>query len=334
MKVISGFEPFMSMQVTFHPSTFPDKIRRKVAKGISKRCLPASLLYESIGQANRWMNYAKAWSPIHRRDEITGLCQTVYESVLEGRGGDEIQYLALGCGDGLKDAAFLELADGHHQRAKVTLVDVSPSLTLGAAQRLSAWQPQMCVADLESQPTLSEICETEKGQLLVISCLGMLPTLGHEILLPYLASVLRKEDRLMLSANLSPSANDEDKAIILTQYDNPEAHTWYSGVLLELGFELSDFSLECCIESLQGIAGAYRIVVHAKMLKTLDFHVQGDSFPVAAGERFELFRSERWTPSALRHRLNSQGLEIVSGSESKDDQEGVYEIAKRSQSAE
>ena len=317
------------MLVTFHSSTFPSTIQRKVAEGISNRRLPPRLLYESIGQTNRWLNYAKAWAPIHRRKEIETIYNDVYRSVLEESAESEFHYLSLGCGDGLKDASFLECSALYDRRPQVTLVDVSPHLILDAALRLNAWQSHLQVADIESQPTRSELCPVSSGQPLVISCLGMLPTIGHEILLPYLTSILNHEDRLVLSANLSASASEHDKATIVAQYDNPEARLWYSGALLELGLERSDFELECSVKSLKSNHGAYRIITHATILRDLELCVHGDRFPMKAGNRLEVFRSERWTPSALRLQLSDLGLEVIHDRESKDCQEGVYAIAKR-----
>lgn len=322
----------MSVQVTFHSSVFPDVIRGKVAAGILKRRLPAGLLYESIGQAARWLKYAKAWAPIHRQDAIRGLYQDIYRSTLDSMEEDAFHYMALGCGDGGKDATFLELAASKKWRVKVTLLDVSPALLLGAAQRLKAWETCLQVADLESLPALSELDCVVHTQPRVISCLGMLPTLGHATLLPYLSSLLKPQDRLVISANLSPTNSDEDRSIILAQYDNPEARLWYAGALLELGLERDDFALECSVESLVGITGAYRIITHARMLRTLELHLLGKTYPMAVGDRLEVFRSERWTPSALRHRFSHLGLEIAQASESDDSQEGVYAIVKQGSS--
>ncbi len=331
MMILRSYTLDVSVQVTFHSSALPDVIQAKVAAGIAAHRLPAGLLYGSIGQAARWLKYARAWAPIHRRDAISALYQSVYRSTLDSMERDEFHYLALGCGDGVKDASFLELTASDKWRVKVTLLDVSPSLTLGAAQRLNAWQTQLHVADLESQPDLSVLDLAERRQPRVISCLGMLPTLGHAMLFPYLSSVLKPEDRLVISANLSPTVSDEDKASIKSQYDNPEARLWYSGALLELGLERNDFALRCSVESLSGTAGAYRIVVHAEILRGFELQLHGEIYPMAAGDRLEVFRSERWTPSALRHRFSHQGLEIIQASVSNDCQEGVYVIANRNQ---
>ena len=329
MMILRSYILDVSVQVTFHSSALPDVIQAKVAAGIAVHRLPAGLLYASIGQAARWLKYARAWAPIHRRDAISALYQSVYRSTLDSIERDEFHYLALGCGDGVKDASFLELTASDKWRVKVTLLDVSPSLTLGAAQRLNTWQTQLHVADLESQPDLSVLDLAERRQPRVISCLGMLPTLGNAMLFPYLSSVLKPEDRLVISANLSPTASDEDQASIKSQYDNPEARLWYSGALLELGLERNDFALRCSVESLAGTAGAYRIVVHAEILRGLELQLHGEIYPMAAGDRLEVFRSERWTPSALRHRFSHHGLEIIQASVSNDCQEGVYVIANR-----
>ena len=318
----------MSRQVTFHKSTYPDTVETKIKECISKHRLPASLLYESVGQASRWLNYARAWAPVHRDKEIEHLYDSLYQSVLGELGGEAFHYLSFGCGDGVKDDSFLQLATARKPDPKVTLLDVSPSLILRAAQRLNAWNTRLLVADLESKPGLTECCAQMGDHTCLISCLGMLPTLGHEHLLPYLSSVLREKDQLILSANLSPTDTDEDKATIKLQYDNPEAHAWYAGVLLELGLQRSDFILDCGVESLPELSGAYRIVVYARILRKLDLPVCGETYHLHAEDELEVFRSERWTPAALRIRLKELGLNMAHAMESDDCQEGVYCIVK------
>jgi len=318
----------MSRQVTFHKSTYPDTVENKIKESISKHRLPASLLYESVGQASRWLNYARAWSPVHRDKEINQLYNSLYQSVLSELDGEAFHYLSFGCGDGLKDESFLQLAKARKSGPEVTLMDVSPALILRAAQRLNAWNPRLLVVDLESKPGLPECGEQICDHKCLISCLGMLPTLGHKQLLPYLSSVLSEKDQLILSANLSPTETDEDKANIKLQYDNPEAHAWYAGVLLELGLQRTDFMLGCRLESLQELTGAYRIVVHARMLRKLELPVCGETYLLEAEEQLEVFRSERWTPAALRNRLKELGLNMAHAMESDDCQEGVYCIVK------
>jgi hypothetical protein len=284
-----------------------------------------------MGQTSRWLKYANTWAPIHRQEEVNELYRDAYQSTLDSLDVDEFDYLALGCGDGLKDASFLGLAVKAKKRPKVTLVDVSPSLLLSAVQRLDIAQARLVVADLESRPKLSELCKTRSEHPLVFSCFGMLPTLGHDILLPYLASILRPKDRLILSANLSPTESKEDKAEILKQYDNPEARQWYTGALLELGLERTDFELQCCVEPLDNIAGAYRIITFAELLLDLTIRIFGETCPMKAGDRIVVFRSDRWTPQALHHRINILGMDVTHLRESEDCQEGVYLMTKRNQ---
>ena len=318
----------MSIQVTFHKSTYPDTVEKKIKESISNHRLPARLLYESVGQASRWMNYARAWAPVHRDKEIKHLYNSLYQSVLIETDDKAFQYLSLGCGDGIKDFSFLQLAASRRLFPEVTLMDVSPSLILRAAQRLNAWHARLLVVDLESEAGMTECCQQAGDQTCTISCLGMLPTLGHERLLPFLSSVLREKDQLILSANLSPADTDEDKTTIRLQYDNPEAHAWYAGVLLELGLQRNDFMLDCKVVTLQEVTGAYRIVVHARMLRELELSVYGETYLLNAGDQLEVFRSERWTPDALRSRLKELGLNITHAMESNDCQEGVYCVTR------
>src|SRR5262249_41920695 len=101
------------------------------------------------------------------------------------------------------------------------------------------------VVDLEAEPALTlwlSNHETTASQRL-LACFGMLPNFAYRTFLPYVRSLMRPGDMLLLSANLSPGLYVDAVARILPQYDNPFAHAWYTGLLDSLGFAASQVQL-------------------------------------------------------------------------------------------
>ena len=101
------------------------------------------------------------------------------------------------------------------------------------------------VVDLEAEPELTPWLsqhETAAYQRL-LACFGMLPNFAYRTFLPYVRSLMRPGDMLLLSANLSPGLYADAVTRILPQYDNPFAHAWYTGLLDSLGFAASQIQL-------------------------------------------------------------------------------------------
>ena len=97
--------------------------------------VPAHCLYESTGQAQRWLAYARAWAPIHRGRNYQQLSRRAYDLAWQTIGNAPFDYVGYGCGDGLKDANFLARCLHRGQLETLRLMDISASLLIEAYQR-------------------------------------------------------------------------------------------------------------------------------------------------------------------------------------------------------
>jgi len=314
----------VGIPIHFHPSAYPERLRQDWLESHQKRVVPAHCLYESTGQAQRWLAYARAWAPIHRGRDYQQLYERAYCLAWQTIGNAPFDYLGYGCGDGLKDANFFGSMPSTSQLETLRLMDISSSLLIEAYQRLQSLKPEAWVVNLASMSdVLFERSETPQRPLL-LSCLGMLPTLGHRHLLPFLTGQLRPGDLLLLSANLSPSSNPTGRQHILTQYDNQPAMQWYAGYLIELGLPRDGFSCRATTQDLEGVEGGFRIQVMAHLKKELSLSLSGTRINWAVDDSVDLFRSERWTSICLRMLFQTHGLQCLEALESEDQEEGLY----------
>ena len=113
-------------------------------------------------------------------------CERAYDLAWQTIGNAPFDYVGYGCGDGLKDANFFGSMPSPGQLETLRLMDISASLLIEAYQRLQSLKPEAWVVNLASMSDgLFQRLETPQRPLL-LSCLGMLPTLGHRHLLPFL----------------------------------------------------------------------------------------------------------------------------------------------------
>lgn len=314
----------MGISIHFHPSAYPERLRQDWLESHQRRVVPAHCLYESTGQSQRWLAYARAWAPIHRGRDYQQLYERAYCLAWQTIGNSPFDYLGYGCGDGLKDTNFFGSRPSSAQLGTLRLMDISSSLLIEAYQRLQLLKPEAWVVNLASMPdALFQRPETPKRALL-LSCLGMLPTLGHRHLLPFLTGQLRPGDLLLLSANLSPSSNSTCRQHILTQYDNEPAMQWYAGYLIELGLPRDRFTCRATTQDLEGVEGGFRVQVMAHLKKELSLSLSGTRIDWAVDDSVDLFRSERWTSNGLRMLFQTHGLQCLEALESDDQEEGLY----------
>ena len=314
----------MGIPIHFHPSAYPESLRQDWLESHQRRVVPAHCLYESTGQAQRWLAYARAWAPIHRGRDYQQLYERAYGLAWQTIGNAPFDYVGYGCGDGLKDANFFGSMPSTGQLETLRLMDISASLLIEAYQRLQSLKPEAWVVNLTSMSDgLFQQSETPQRPLL-LSCLGMLPTLGHRHLLPFLTGQLRSGDLLLLSANLSPSSNPTGRKPILTQYDNEPAMQWYAGYLIELGLPRDGFSCRATTQDLEGVEGGFRIQVMAHLKKELSLSLSETRIDWAVDDSVDLFRSERWTSNGLRRLFQTHGLQCLEALESEDQEEGLY----------
>ena len=203
------------------------------------------LLYRSPAQAERWLAYHRAYSPSRADGAVRALYGEAFAEAARRYAGQPLRYVSLGCGGGVKDRQFLEArlearlevplehrmagsaptpADPLEEprRTAYLPLDASPALVMEAALEVRGAFPELpihpLVADLSAEPGLAGWLGgtgLRDGASTLATCFGMLPNLDPETFPVYLFRLLAAGDRLLVSANLSPSGYAADRRTIL-----------------------------------------------------------------------------------------------------------------------
>ena len=323
------------LTLTLHASEFPERRRAGLLAALGERRVPAQALYLSLAQAQRWLTYHAAWSPSRTDAALQALYGAAYDAATALLPAGEAMLVGLGCGGGTKDAELAARLAGRAGRAPLHYapVDASPALVAEAARRVrergadaggaGAGGAEIgvhpLVADLSGAPALEGWLRARAAldPPRVLSCFGLLPNMNPSAFPRWLAALLRPQDVLLLSANLSPGGLDADGPRILMQYDNPQARAWYGGALAELGLSRSDYALVVQAQplALEGLAmppgAAWRIVVVAVLLEDVSLGVQEAEVALSATERLTVFQSLRFTADAAQALLAAAGLRVA-----------------------
>lgn len=311
----------MPFSIDFHPSQFPHQVKARLLDAIEHAELPARFLYDSPGQAARWLAYHDAWSPSRREDGLRRLYGQAFEHALNTIGDIvEVSYVSLGCGGGTKDADFVARCAEREVRVRPVLTDTSPSLVLASMLRVPSTQPRGLVIDLEATPERSAFVSLETTT--IWSAFGMVPNLEHRGFLRWLRDTMGPADIALVSANLHPEPWPGAGPVILPQYDNPEARRWYEGALLELGVRPLDLSIGGRPLDAQG--SAWRVEVKARLPEETTIRVFDHEFELDDYADLSVFFSNRFTSSAFADELIETGLEIVATFLFESGEEGIW----------
>ena len=331
--------------VAFHASVLPQRQRSGLLAALAAGRLPGWFLYATPAQATRWLAYHQAWSPSRTSEETAALYAGAFARAVRTVNAPAGTVVGLGCGGGQKDTALLAHwqaqapADG---AAAYLPLDASPSLVLEAAlharQALNGPRLHPLVADLESEALWEEMADCWPGWPadggLLVTCFGLLPNLPQATLLRGLRRAVPAGGCLLVSANLSPGGLPADGGRILAQYDNPPARAWYQGALTGLGLPPGEVELRVQAEALAvrspsaaqlpGVAGAWRIVARARMLRARVLEVEGQAFSLAAGQELEVFHSTRLGAAGVDALLQACGWRPVESWIQGDGEEGIW----------
>ncbi len=307
----------MPVTLTVHDSQYPDSVAEQLRRGLRMRKLPGKFLYASPAQAQRWLAYHQAYAPSRTEPALLALYQQAFAVALQVLSPSALHYVSLGCGGGNKDTLFLQQARLRCPSLIFTPMDTSAALVVGTILRIQSTVPTLTTAplviDLEGEPDLTAWLsqhETTVHQRL-LACFGMLPNFPYRTFLPYVRSLMRPGDMLLLSANLSPGLYADAVARILPQYDNPVAHAWYTGLLDSLGFAASQIQLAVHTHLLRSDGHIWQIRTEARMMQPVQLTLYGEMFSLTAGEVLEVFFSNRFTPQVMPEVLTAAGLTLV-----------------------
>ena len=321
----------MPMTLTFHDSQYPEQVAMQCRQGLRARKLPGRLLYDSPAQAQRWLAYHQAYSPSRTEPELLALYERSFQAAIAALTGQPLHYVSLGCGGGNKDALFVRHALDYGGALHVSPTDTSAALVLETMLRLQGTFPALSasplVVDLAAEPDLdSWLAQQEAdGARRVFGCFGIIPNFDAAALLSYLRRLMRPDDLLLISANLSPGPYGSAAAQrILPQYDNPLARAWFNGLLDSLGFAGADLRLAVQARPLREDGHIWRIQADARVLQDVQLGLYEESFDFREGEVLEVFFSNRFTPAALPQVLDDAGFDVRQAWVLDSQEEGIY----------
>jgi hypothetical protein len=151
----------------------------------------------------------------------------------------------------------------------------------------------------------------------------MIPNFEPEKILPKLAALVRSQDFLLFSANLSPGKNyAADMKKILPQYDNAPTRDWLLTFLTDLGIEKGDGELNFKIET--GGFNLKRVAADFHFKRARQIEIDGEIFQFKTGEKIRLFFSYRYTPERVRKMLARHKLEVCEQWIANSEEEGVF----------
>jgi uncharacterized SAM-dependent methyltransferase len=325
----------MPLTLTFHDSQYPAQIAEQLRHGLRTKHLSSKFLYDSPAQAQRWLAYHQAYSPSRTEPNLLALYQQAFQTALDTCASPVLHYVSLGCGGGMKDVLLLQQAQAHCQSLYFTPMDTSAALVLETMLRLQQTLPSLpsfpLVVDLDVEPDLTALLAQSEtpDTVRLLACFGMIPNFDYRTFLPYVRSLMRPSDLLLLSANLSPTPYPTACAHILPQYDNPLAHAWFTGLLDSLGFPATDLEVRIDAHTLQADGHIWQIRTTVQFHRDIELTVDDHVFAFSPAEPLQVFFSNRFTHQAMPHVLAQAGLPPQHTFLFASQEEGIY-LCRRS----
>jgi uncharacterized SAM-dependent methyltransferase len=324
--------------VEIHASQFPENVRRDLLASLRSRRVDHKFHYDSVKQAQKWLALHQTYSPTRNDENCRAIFENAFEAATAKIKTKSVQVVGLGCGGGQKDTRLLKLLKAGGREIFYTPCDVSTAMVLVARQTALAVLPEKnCfpfVCDLASAKNWSDIvgsarCTAQTPQRGVpttarlVTFFGMIPNFEPQMILPKLASLVRRKDFLLFSANLAPGKNyAAGVKKVLPQYDNVPTRDWLMTFLLDLGIERADGELNFKIEN--GAGGLKRIAARFRFSYRRRIQIEAEQFEFRRGESIRLFFSYRYMPALARNTLARHGLEVLDEWITKSGEEGVF----------
>jgi uncharacterized SAM-dependent methyltransferase len=319
---------FPVAQVAIHRSQFPQKVRWDLLESLRKRQVNHKFHYDSIKQTQKWLGLHESYSPARTDPDCLAVYEKAFQSTVERLTAHRVHAIGLGCGGGQKDAQLLALLAGAGKEVFYTPSDVSTAMVLvareAAVRIISEANCFPLVCDLATADDLPAILEQQQiqGSSRLCAFFGMIPNFEPQVILPRLASLIRRSDWLLFSANLAPGVDYEaGMRKVLPLYDNALTRDWLMTFLFDLGVDKADGELIFAIEDDSGLK---KIVADFRFSAVREIQVDAQRFQFAAGDRMRLFFSYRHTPTLVRSLLSAHGLQVVDQWISKSEEEGVF----------
>jgi L-histidine N-alpha-methyltransferase len=322
------------VNVTVHSSQFPENVRCDLLESLRSRKIAHKFHYDSVKQAQQWIALHRQFSPRLKDSSYTQIYDSSFALAVKQLRGKRARVIALCCGDGSKDARFLSFVRQAKKEISYVPCDGSLPLVLLARNAALKFVPDgAChpfVCDLQNADDLaacfSKSADSKTPRL--ITFFGAVPNFEPDSVFPRLASLLRKNDSLLLSANLAPG-DDYESGLrrILPQYDNQATRNWLGTFLFDLGFPEKSGQWKTVLEKARG--ALQRVAIYFVIAKPVSVCVADKEFRFRAGEKIRLFFSYRYSPGMLEKTLDQHGLQLSDNWISNTREEGVFLCGKK-----
>lgn len=315
--------------VAVHASQFPEKVTEDLLESLRSRKIAHKFHYDSVKQTQKWLALHQQYSPSRNDAACRNAYENSFKTVARQVSGKTAHVIGLGCGGGQKDTALIKKLKVPGRKVFYTPCDVATAMVLTARRTALSILPENCclplVCDLQNAddlPPAFNLAAAGKA-VRVITFFGMIPNFEPQEIMPKLASLVRRGDFLLFSANLAPGENyAEGVGKILPQYDNGPTRDWLTTFLWDLGIERADGGLSFGIET--GNAGLKRVVAGFKFQRTRQIRVHDKSFTFRRGQVIRLFFSYRYTPERIRTILARRQLRITEEWILDSEEEGIF----------
>jgi uncharacterized SAM-dependent methyltransferase len=332
------------VNVVIHASQFPVNVRRDLLESLRARRVNHKFHYDSVKQTQKWLALHQEYSPSRHDADCRDIYETGFKAAAAQIKAKSVHVIGLGCGGGQKDTQLLKLLKARGREIFYTPCDVSAAMVLVARRTALAVVPEKnCfpfVCDLATAGDLRDVLEEvgprcraalDDRQVVPTHCVrlltffGMIPNFEPQIILPKLASLIRKNDFLLFSANLAPGNNyAAGMKKVLPQYDNPLTRDWLMTFLLDLGVGRNDGKLVFEIKNGPAGSGLKRIVARFHFKRACRIEIESEKFNFRAGESIRLFFSYRYTPERVCKVLARFDLEVCDQWIAKSEEEAVF----------
>jgi len=328
----------MIIPINVHSSQFPETVQRELLESLRKREINHKFHYESRRQAQKWLELHRRHSPSRNDLETRAHYEEAFAKTAALVETPAAHVIGLGCGGGLKDFMLLQQVRKRGRMLVYSACDASLPLVLTARQRaltlLDTRHVHDLVADFATADDLQRVFTTQTtgNSTRIVSFLGMIPNFEPDQILPRLASLIRRQDLLVFSANLAPGDNYRAGIEqVLPQYDNPETRDWLMSLLLDLGFQPRDGNLDFSVEE-RPEHGLFRVVARYTLKHDRVLHLDDEKLTFREGDTLRVFYSYRHTPDTIREWLGKEDIEILDQMLSCEGQEGLF-ICRRKAAA-
>lgn len=321
--------------VYIHSSAQPDATRAALLAALRAGHVLPRFHYEGLRQSRKWLELYRRWAPFANDPGCRQMYHEAFLAAPRDIPAGPLDVVGLGCGGGQKERALIEFLQKDRRTVRFLACDSSVPLVLGAAAvcapLVGSAQTRLLVCDLGRTDDLGECLAGLLGRLRprILTFFGMIPNFEPRAILRRLGSGLRRQDRLLFSANLAPGSHYlRGLRQVLPQYDNRETRSWLHLFLRDAGLNPRHGRLAFEISRPAPGQPWRRIEAVFGFSRETRVHLFEETVAFAKGDRLRVFFSYRYSVPMLGGLLAENGLEIQRQWLAPNGEEAVFLVRK------